>query len=380
MNILTSSAGNANYTPSKINAAYECNLPPAVSKEEAALALKLEEKRLAQRAQQMKEEMLDTVMGELIDGNAAITNQPDPVADTSVVQDAIQKYATPQATEIPQISEEEAASLHAPLTEREKALAKMFKINEKLSNSFRMTLAAMESGDEAKKAEALELNAEARRMEQENAGLFTPDSWGEFFYAMHGRELPVVVTKNSFAGAFGGLWARTDYSFMDIPPGEFSFDSRENAVQIGMGSKIPLGHFSLHVHDKTIGAFHNHVQDPHPDDTEREGRVRSFYVQSLNWLLRASHTGNASLNTSSTEYSDALNHSVLSLLQRMGVDTSREFSINGTTFNVRNGRVETQGYTPFTNSNPVREYIGADGMRQIFARAYAQNLFNPTTD
>jgi hypothetical protein len=64
----------------------------------------------------------------------------------------------------------------------------------------------------------------------------------------------------------------------------------------------------------------------------------------------------------------------------MGVDTNREFSINGTTFNVRNGRVETQGYTPFTNPNPVREYIGREGMKQLFARAYEQNLFNPTTE
>jgi hypothetical protein len=342
-------------------------LPPAVSKEDAAIAKKQEEHRLAQRAHQIKEEMLDGVMGEFLDENAA--DLPDPVADASMVQDAIQKYATPY--EIPVLSEEETATLHVPLTEREKAFAKMFKISEKLTKSFRMTLAAMENGDEAKKAEALELHAEARRLEHENAGLFTPDSWGEFFYAKHGIE-PITVHN-----AFTESRTRTSSAFMNLPPAEFSFNAPANAVQIGMGSKIPLGHFNLHIHDNTIGAFQNHVRNPSTDS--EEGRIRSFYVQALSWLLHASHTGNAALNPNSTAYSYALNHSALSLLQRMGVDTSREFSINGTMFNARNGRIETQGYTP-QNPNPVREYIGREGMRQIFARAYAQNLFNPATD
>jgi hypothetical protein len=114
----------------------------------------------------------------------------------------------------------------------------------------------------------------------------------------------------------------------------------------------------------------------HPT-ADSEGRVRSVYAQALNWLLHASQTGNSSLNTSHSPFNNdtELNNNVLSLLRKMGVDTSRDFSINGTEFQVRNGRVETQGYTPFTNPNPVREYIGMEGMKQIFARAHAQNLF-----
>ncbi|MCL1842639.1 MAG: hypothetical protein FWF79_02380 [Defluviitaleaceae bacterium] len=290
--------------------------------------------------------------------------------DAAMVQDAIQKYATSQSEGIPTLSEEETAELQIPLTEREKALAKMFKINEKRNESFRMTIAAMESGDEAKKAEARELRTEARRLQQEHAELFTSISWGEFFYAMYGKEPLIVLDPNSFMESR----ARHGKTFMDIPQGEFSFSEFANALLIGMGSKIPMGHFNLHVYDNTVGAFQNHVSNPQIDSA---GRVRSAYTQALNWLLHASKTGHSSLNTSHSPFNNdtELNRNVLSLLQKMGVDTSRDFSINGTTFNVRNGRVETQGYTPFVNPNPIREYIGADGMRQIFARAHAQNLF-----
>ncbi|MCL2224004.1 MAG: hypothetical protein FWB96_03440 [Defluviitaleaceae bacterium] len=255
-----------------------------------------------------------------------------------------------------------------PLTLQELAFAKAFKIYEKRNEGLRMMLAAMESGDEAKKAEARELRAEARRLQQEHSELFSPGFWGEFFYALHGKEPLTILDPNSFTESR----ARHGKTFQDLPQGGFSFSEFANALLIGMGSKIPMGHFNLHVYDNTVGAFQNHVSRPSIDN---DGRVRSVYTQALNWLLHASQTGNSSLNTSHSPFNNdsELNRNVLSLLEKMGVDTSREFSINGTTFHVRNGRVETQGYTPFVNPNPVREYIGAEGMRKLLARAMSQS-------
>jgi len=255
-------------------------------------------------------------------------------------------------------------SMYCPLSAEELNFAKAFKIHTKFNEAFQQRKLAEESGCEVAIEEAREAWNAVRALKDENSHLFTSNFW----MALNGGQkwkgeewLAEMEERRARSGQMANL-----------PQGEFIFDQFENAVKIGMGSRIPMGRFSLHLFDGIIGAFENHIRNPQ-DAADTTGRVRSVYPQALSWLLHAASTGNSSLNTSTGLLNEHdLNSNVLSLLQKMGVDTSRDFSINGTTFEVCGGKVQTKGYTPARNPN--QQFIGAEGMQHLIARAYAQNL------
>jgi hypothetical protein len=254
---------------------------------------------------------------------------------------------------------------YCPLSPQEMKFAKAFKIHTKMENARREFMTAKENGCETEIAEARTAMNHAREMRIENQHMFSRDFW----WALHGIEFQ---SGDDFLAELAERRARSGQAISGLPEGDFILDKFTNAVQLGMGSRIPLGHFSLHIFDDIIGAFENHIQNPQ-NAADTAGRVRSVYPQALSWLLHAANTGNSSLNTSKGLLNEHdLNANVLSLLQKMGVDTSRTFSINGTNFEVHNGKVQTQGYT----RNPNQKFIGAEGMQQLLDRANAQNLFN----
>ncbi|MCL1862147.1 MAG: hypothetical protein FWF78_01105 [Defluviitaleaceae bacterium] len=265
-----------------------------------------------------------------------------------------------------------------PLTAQEIKFAKAFKIHQQAREKIQQlkaSVGAETAEDILSKANECEETKgaldEIIALRRDNHDLFTH----EFSYAMFGIK---VMGSLQWQAELLEAIARGTNSARNFPQGDFNFDEQTNAITLGMGSKIPMGHYNLHIFDDIMGAFENHVRNPQ-DRTQIEGRVPSVYLTALSWLLFASQTRNSSLGTN-IAYSDdkQLNSNVISLLQKMGVDTSRDFSINGTTFEIRNGKVQTQGYTPRGNLNA--SFIGEEGMREIMARAYAQNLFNPTND
>lgn len=265
-----------------------------------------------------------------------------------------------------------------PLTSQEIKFAKAFKVHEKIQNKLAtiMNGDAISAGDNpftrAQNCDdAREIMREITTLHRENAHLFTPD----FMYALHGKVLEVICGEQWLA-EMAESRARQGNSFRHfLPEGGFSVDALRNAVQIGMGSRIPMGRYNLHVFDNMVGAFENHWRNPQ-DALDAGAHTPSAYTRALNWLLHASATGNSSLNTSVNLSDDrGLNADVISLLQKMGVDTSRPFSVNGTTFEIRGGKVQTQGYTPRNNASQNRTFIGEDGMRDLVSRAYSQNLF-----
>jgi hypothetical protein len=234
-----------------------------------------------------------------------------------------------------------------------------------MTEAFQQRRLAEESGCEVAIEEAREAWNAVRALKGENSHLFTSNFWmalngGQFW---KGEEALAELAE---------MWARNSV-MANLPPGDFDIDKFANAVQIGMGSRIPMGRFSLHLFDDMIGAFENHVRNPKDAFDNNTGGVRSVYPQALSWLLHAASTGNSSLNTSVGLLDEHdFNANVLSLLQKMGVDTSRDFSINGTDFEVHNGKVQTKGYTPARNPN--QQFLGAEGMQHLIERAYAQNL------
>jgi hypothetical protein len=256
--------------------------------------------------------------------------------------------------------------MYCPLSAEEIKFAKAFKLHTKMNEAFQQRKLAEESGCETAINEAREAWNAVRALKDENSHLFTSNFWmalngGQFW---KGEEALAELEE---------MFARSS-RMANVPPGDFIFDEFANAVKIGMGSRIPMGRFSLHLFDGIIGAFENHVRDPQNAFDNNVGNVHSVYPQALSWLLHAASTANSSLCTSTGLLSEHdLNANVLSLLQKMGVDTSRDFTINDTTFEVRGGSVQTKGYTPARNPN--QQFIGAEGMQNLVARAYAQNLF-----
>jgi hypothetical protein len=258
------------------------------------------------------------------------------------------------------------ATMYCPLSAEELNFAKAFKLHTKFNEAFQQRKLAEESGCEVAIEEAREAWNAVRALKDENSHLFTSNFW----MALNGGQ---KWKGEEWLAEMEEMRARSG-RIANLPPGDFDIDKLANAVKIGMGSRIPMGRFSLHLFDGIIGAFENNVRNPQEAFDNNTGQVRSVYPQALSWLLHAASTANSSLNTSTGLLDEHdLNANVLSLLQKMGVDTSRDFSINGTTFEIRGGAVQTKGYTPARNPN--QQFIGAEGMQNLLARAYAQNLF-----
>ena len=253
------------------------------------------------------------------------------------------------------ISSNANATLHCPLTPQELALAKAHRIASRINDKFKIM---MTSECEVERTEAREAHQEALTHMRENRHLFTSDYWFE----ASGIE-KLTETSEEMRARLNNNFGMQSYN---MPKQSFSFDAISNALTIGRGTRIPMGHYHLLVLDFMVGAFTNDWRNPN-DGFTHLGNTTSAYTRSLDWLLRAAESGNAKLS-----FDKDLNQDTLSLLRRMGVDTSRDFSLNGTAFEVVNGFIQTKG---FTHQQPERSILGIEGLNRLVERAYTENLF-----
>ena len=252
------------------------------------------------------------------------------------------------------ISNFATSNLYSPLSQQEVALAKAHRIAMKVNEQFARM---MTSKCETERQEASASHREALTLMRENSHLFTEDYW----FAKSGIER-LTETSEELRARLNNNFGMPSYG---LPRQGFSLNSATNSMTIGVGSRISMGHYSLHVLDFTVGAFTNDWRDP-KDGLTHLGNTNSAYTRALDWLLRASSSGNAKMPDRE------LNQDTLSLLNKIGIDTSRNFHINGTEFEVKNGVLQTVG---FAHEQPTRSVLGIEGLNQLVERAYAQNLF-----
>ena len=245
-------------------------------------------------------------------------------------------------------------TLYSPLSQQEVALAKAHRLAMKVNEQFARM---MTSECETERQDARVAHREALTLMRKNSHLFTEDYW----FAKSGIER-LTETSEEMRARLNSNFGMLSYA---LPRQGFSLNAAANSITIGIGSRISMGHYSLHVLDFIVGAFTNDWRDPN-DGFTHLGNTNSAYTRALDWLLRASSSGNAKISDRE------LNQDTLSLLNKIGIDTSRNFRINGTEFEVNNGILQTEG---FSHEQPTRTVLGIEGLNQLVARAYAQNLF-----
>ena len=246
------------------------------------------------------------------------------------------------------------SNLYSPLSQQELTFAKAHRLAMKVNDSFARM---MTSECENERQEASIAHREARTLMRENSHLFTADYW----FAKSGIEI-LTETSEELRARLNSNFGMLSYA---LPRQGFNLNAATNSITIGVGSRISMGHYSLHVLDFVVGAFTNDWRDPN-DGFTHLGNTNSAYTRALDWLLRASSSGNAKMSDRE------LSQDVLSLLNKIGIDTSRNFHINGTEFEVKNGVLQTVG---FSHEQPTRTVLGIEGLNQLVERAYAQNLF-----
>jgi hypothetical protein len=69
-------------------------------------------------------------------------------------------------------------------------------------------------------------------------------------------------------------------------------------------------------------------------------------------------------------YDEHTKQTVMNFLEKLGVDTSRPFFINGTQFEMRDDKLYTVGQT----MKQDLQFWGFEGLNRLVAQAYAQNL------
>jgi hypothetical protein len=147
----------------------------------------------------------------------------------------------------------------------------------------------------------------------------------------------------------------------NIPRQGYGINKITNSITIGVGSVVSLDGYSFHIGNNRVDLGFGNM----PNASSSYADSNNNLAHALRELLWAAGSGKADFSGNSD-----INESMLTLLRKMGIDTSRDFRINGTVFEVKNGVLQTKGYTSDINSvsNPYA-YLNA-----IALKAYEQNL------
>jgi len=162
----------------------------------------------------------------------------------------------------------------------------------------------------------------------------------------------------------------TNLPAFNLPNGGFQCNKAENSMTIGIGSLITIGGRVLSIMHNYIGIYD---KDKKPADDYGSGiairaqgapGLTDELAAALRELLYAVGSGNANFGDNLP-----LNSQILTLLRELGIDTTRNFTINDTQFEINNGIVQTKDYTPPEESPSGYEYLNA-----ILLKAYEQNM------
>lgn len=152
----------------------------------------------------------------------------------------------------------------------------------------------------------------------------------------------------------------------DIPQGNVSINREDNSINLARGGRININGGYIYIADGHISTFPNNMV--FGGDLTEETCYNDFagkgYIPAIKGLINAVEKGNS-------RFSEEGSEKILSLLSNeMGIDTSKDIKINGVTFEVVDGCLQTKGYV-----EPEKEKVlGRDYLQNILERAYEQNL------
>jgi len=149
---------------------------------------------------------------------------------------------------------------------------------------------------------------------------------------------------------------RSAHSFFNIPQvpdfnladQNFSFNAATNTINIGIGSKIQMNGYCLEVLENSV------VSRFYDGSVCEKGAPSAIALSSL---LRGLGVD------ASWGYDEHTKQTVMNFLEKLGVDTSRPFFINGTQFEMRDDKLYTVGQTAkqdLSNDSNRQYSMGAD--------------------
>jgi len=237
---------------------------------------------------------------------------------------------------------------NAPLTDQELSLAKDY---QDFLEWGRLSGLAIRAAKDAGEGVSVEMPDELRQY-------FDKAKAGGFDNVMN------HLHKMSYSPLFGTIFEGYDY---DLPNQGFQLNAANNSISFGVGSVIAVHNANrdiyLRVYNDTLGYIH-------PDDYMNGTYTGVYnpgtnidYLHVFSSLIEGLKYGNANWS-----HNVDLNNDILQMLKQIGIDTSKEFSINNKTFSVIDGVVQTTG------NGPSGTQFGAAYLNALLTKAYEQNM------
>ena len=172
-------------------------------------------------------------------------------------------------------------------------------------------------------------------------------------------------------GSFKNVWNVMGIQFIDptnlfvdignlpdfrLPERGFNLCTASNSFNFGVGSSIPLrsgGRVEVSANSAVLHLPHSH-----------------FVFPGFLEIIHAATYENGVRWDTACRASGASAQSKLNVLRDVGIDTTRDFSINGVKFTVSGSVVQSSNFSP-----PPPPKDGNLFLRNLLARAYEQNLF-----
>ena len=281
--------------------------------------------------------------------------------------DLIDKGQDGQHTESPKTED-------PPLTQDEKRLAYEWRVFSTWKNSLLNVSKALRSGDEHAINQASE---DLMALGQGHRHLLNnPESILWQFKAENGGIVPASIKPSTIEIAF---------SENRFPYQSLRVNSATNSMTIGRGSTLLIDGFRF-----TVERFI--IQRDLTNDNRNLPESVSQRVRDFSDFLSTLSNGHGVLLDPNHEVIGEYSRNVLSILQDLGIDTSRSFTINGIRFTARDGEVYTadRELPPRIITSPEERaaLIEAQSREQqerwaqgklflnkLVLRAYEQNLF-----
>ena len=234
------------------------------------------------------------------------------------------------------------------LSEEELILAKEHRVRQKKSELFRTRFFSECKEERATAAETW------REMRNNNEFIRDgiSDTWRKAVGVMHVAHLHCLNNPTKFSAT-----TIPRVPAFQLSNQSFSFNDASNTISIGIGSRIQMDGYFLEVLENSVVALTRL-----PDGTY--AHVQSTAATALNSLLRG-------IGVDATwGYDSRTKDITMSFLEKIGVDTSRPFFINGTQFELQGNKLRTIGQT----TQQELQFWGFEGLNRLVAQAYAQNL------
>jgi len=152
----------------------------------------------------------------------------------------------------------------------------------------------------------------------------------------------------------------------DLPAQDFKLNTANNSMTFGIGSVIPVrdpnSTVYLHVMDTSVGYLSPEELKSGIYYSHYRPKTEIEYDMAFDALINGIMGGNANWG-----HNMKLNDDIITMLERLGIDTSKDFSINDVSFSVKNGVLHA-------TSNKNGNYFGTSYLNALMIKAYEQNM------